>query len=686
MNTSLLPSFLDSSLLFPASLNTHNIFQASSCLWPVSLYQPPMTPLEVDLWSATHLHSLANATRIARKILPRARRQNDLLHDGYFSVALRSRYSQEANRTLGRGGWIVPSAGIYGENVVELYAHIHGCTYNAAVLALANEAELASPGGEVCANMQLGSWQQEQHPLCPPLELPYPSLNYPYGSDRLLYYNLSGHPILEAIRWQGVKAETVCVYRSLWRHRSSTHCQWAEIIPQKPYPIFNSNMLLSAPDCPVFLVKDEFMAYELSQARSECRFIAVPGGLKGLSNADLRLLKGRQVTVILSSNDLKEGHRVYHALQAAGLINSRFSLDHRAMSRPFELLEEAAAQVGIALLPPPPEEKLMHRSGVVIAEGEPIPEGDKTRRMLISPVICEGYLVWLFAEPKIGKTWLALALALAAARGNRTVGRWHTADPVGVLYVDGEMLPDELQQCISMVMAGTGELPGPAPFATICAHCQDDGVVDITSEEWQVTIEKALIGKQLLILDNFQSLTDNGQGALNFLRSWLRRLTRKGVAVIVLDHTNRDGDLQGSISKERISNLLIALRYPDEQAKEEGRIIVEYPKARRLHGVDAEPFQLQKRFTNSTFAFEVVPDRSADLTNVRPQVLKIALVAFAKDVEGVSYPKIQERYGIPPSTAHGYYQDAGKLTGDERAAYDKERQRLIIERGSSSST
>jgi hypothetical protein len=249
-----------------------------------------------------------------------------------------------------------------------------------------------------------------------------------------------------------------------------------------------------------------------------------------------------------------------------------------------------------------------------------------------------------------------------------------------VLYVDGEMLPNELEESISMVMAGAGDMSGLRPFAVICAQCQTDGVVDITSQEWQETIEQKLKGGKLLFLDNVQSLTDNGQAAFEQMRRWVRKLTQKGVAVVVFDHTNREGKLQGSIAKERVANLVIALSYPDERAKKEGRILVEYTKARRLHGADAEPFQLQKIFTESTFALREVKPSPGDPGNVRPQVLKMALVTFAREEEGLSYPKIEEKYKIAVSTAHGYYMQANTLIGDEKIAFDKERRRLTSER------
>ena len=661
--------------------------QLNATLWPwlVNLYMPPTSPFEVELWSAVHLHTLGNTKQIAGKILPGAGRRDELLKDGQFIVALKRRYISEVNQTLVRGAWICLSTGACGQNLAELYAYVNHRTYQQAIVALANEAKLLRPTGEIRPCNEVRDWCQEQDPLHPDFELWYAASQYPVDSIYQCYYNSSGHPIIQAIRLTSYNATVTSVYRSLWRNGNSSECQWAEVLPKPPYAVFNGHQLPFRPNCPVVMVQDEFIAAELGLVYSDCLFVTVPGGLKNVPRADLSALRGRRITIAFSRIDLEEGHRIDRALLKAGIADAQFSIDIKGAPKPFDDLEATASRMGIVLLPPPQDGEPEHTSSVITAAGERIAGGDEVRRILFDPIIAEGYLAWLYAEPKIGKTWLGLTMALAAAKGNRRVGRWFTSDPVGVLYVDGEMLPNELQQSIDMVMAGAGDPPGPAPFATICAQCQNDGVVDISSEEWQTTIETALRGKKLLILDNFQSVTDNGPGALNLVRPWLRKIMRSGIAILVLDHTNRDGDLQGSIAKERISNLVISLRYPDEDAKREGRFLVEYPRARRLHGADADPIQLRKRFTETTFCLELVESEAIKQMNLRPQLLKMATVVFAKDYEGLSYPKIHEAYSIAQATAHGYYKQAKMLIEDEKIAFDSQIRRLIAERGPHSS-
>jgi len=93
--------------------------------------------------------------------------------------------------------------------------------------------------------------------------------------------------------------------------------------------------------------------------------------------------------------------------------------------------------------------------------------------------------------------------------------------------------------------------------------------------------------------------------------------------------------------------------------------------------VGGEPYQLRKVFTENAFKLEVVEPRESRHIDVRPQIRRSALVVFARDQEKLSYPELHKKYGIAQSTAHGDYQNASTLIGDEKTAFDKELQRLI---------
>lgn len=648
-------------------------------IWPrpVGLDRPPLSFSEVELRSAVHFYALVNATQIAKKMVPNGIRQHDFWQSRDIVVNLRPRFMFEAYRFMGRGGWVCQNTNVSGENVIELYAFLHNCSYLDAIYAIGREAGVVGENGAILKHHKNRLWIEERHPLSLENISHDASLCPSVQTEIQTYYNQSQHPILRAIRHNSWLSESITTYKTLQRHHKSHQSQWLESLPQAPYPIFNAQLLSFQPNRLIVLVNDEFEAAELTCKYNGFVFIAIPGGLKNFPSSNLELLRERRIRVVISHKDLEVGHRIQRALQTAGVGDAHFVLDHNDTPKPFDSLEAVAKDRGVMLLPPTTSELLPLESVVICAAGERIPGADKIRNILLNPIIREGELVWIYAEPKIGKTWTGLSIAYSISMGKSTIGRWSTKDSSGVLYVDGEMQPDALRHSIDMVMVGAEDRPGPAPFSIICAKNQPDGLVDITSEEWQEKIEKALRGKKLLILDNFQSLTDNGPAAFNLIRQWLCKLTQMGIAVIVLDHTNREGELQGSIAKERVADLVIALRYPDEEAKKEGRILVEFPRARRLHGADEEPFQLKKIFTEEAFKLEVVQPKVIDNIEVKPRIARIALVVFAKDHEGMSYPEIHKKYDIPQSTAHGYYKKVGELSGEDKAALDQELQRLI---------
>jgi hypothetical protein len=649
---------------------------------------PPQSPPEVALWSDVHLYGMVALGVVVRKILPDGRRHGRLYRAGSCAVALKRCDHREIGLPLERGAWIDLRTGECGSNPLDLYARVHRRSYRDAVLAIGAEAGLIGPGREVSRLVEVRRWRQERHPLHPEGAAFLPPWGYPVGSEYLTYFNTAGHAVAQVIRYPGMDGGVLDAYRSIWRHCQGAESQWIETFPQSPYPIFNAHDVFRRADCDVILVEDEFVARDLAFRHSTHVFSAVPGGLRNLPQADLRGLRNRRVRIVLRQNDLCAGLQIHDALRQAGVDDPWFSLDHHGPARRFADMAEVAAAEGIELLPCPAAAS-PSESVVVWAAGGPVPDGDVERQWILDPIVREGDLVWIYAEPKIGKTWLALALSLAASVGGGQVGPWTAVEPVGVLHVDGEMQAPDLNRAITMVMAGAGNRPSAPTFAVLCAKSQPDGIIDLTDDVWQHEVEKLLSGRKVLILDNFQSLTDNGPGALKLILPWLRRLTRAGIAVIIMDHTNRDGELQGSYGKARIADLSIAMRHASDADKAAGIISIEFPAARRLHGADADPFRMQRVFTDDSFAFHLLANPLSSLPPLSPQTLQrlceMARVVVARE-RGLTFLQIRDRLGIPASTACGHMKAARNLPGPEREALEDECRRLRVEPDGSSSS
>ena len=84
------------------------------------------------------------------------------------------------------------------------------------------------------------------------------------------------------------------------------------------------------------------------------------------------------------------------------------------------------------------------------------------RHHVLRPVLPEKGLVMLFAPRGVGKTYVALAMAYAIATAGRFL-TWSAPTPRSVLYVDGEMPANEMQDRMRRLVAAHG---GASPTAS----------------------------------------------------------------------------------------------------------------------------------------------------------------------------------------------------------------------------
>ena len=240
------------------------------------------------------------------------------------------------------------------------------------------------------------------------------------------------------------------------------------------------------------------------------------------------------------------------------------------------------------------------------------------------------------------------------------------------------MLPDELEKNISMIMAGRCD-KGKRPFKLSIAKNLKDGVIDILEPEWQKSMEAQLEGIDLVIIDNFYCLTENKISSMKPALAWINKLRKRDIAVLVIDHTNREGELQGSIAKERATSLSIKLETIGDPG--ENLIEVIFPVARSLPYKDIAPFTLRKVFTKDTFHFELA--EGVELKKAISNKIKIlALIKYLKEAKEFSFYAIEAKTGIPHSTAqYQYAKRIPKLSLAEKALIAQEIERLVAEDG-----
>jgi len=217
------------------------------------------------------------------------------------------------------------------------------------------------------------------------------------------------------------------------------------------------------------------------------------------------------------------------------------------------------------------------------------------RENLLAPWLPTQGLTMLHAKRGVGKTHVALGIALAVASGGKFL-RWNAPEARGVLFVDGEMPAVVLQERIaSIVSRMDGEIK--APLLIITPDLQKNGVPDLASVEGQLATDKHIDSTiQLIILDNISTLVRSGRENTaedwQPVQNWALRLRAKGKSVLLIHHDNKSGGQRGTAKKEDVLDTVLSLQHPPGYSPEAGaRFEVHFEKARGIFGEDVAPFE-----------------------------------------------------------------------------------------------
>jgi biotin operon repressor len=185
------------------------------------------------------------------------------------------------------------------------------------------------------------------------------------------------------------------------------------------------------------------------------------------------------------------------------------------------------------------------------------------RAKLIGDWFREGDLGILFAPRGLGKTFLALLMGQGISE-KAPVGPWRVqADPVGVLFIDGEMPAELMQERVKSMEINS-------PLFTILNHEElfkkTDIVLNLTEKTTQTAITEICVKhkKKVLVLDNlsclFQGVKENDADDWEKVLPWLLHLRRLGIAVIIVAHSGRNNaTIRGTSRREDAAFWIIRL-------------------------------------------------------------------------------------------------------------------------------
>jgi hypothetical protein len=208
---------------------------------------------------------------------------------------------------------------------------------------------------------------------------------------------------------------------------------------------------------------------------------------------------------------------------------------------------------------------LMHTSAELAALAGAAPVAQ-----LIEPVLPHAGNLLIYGASGVGKSHLGLCIALLLARGGSFLG-WTVAQPVNVLYVDGEMPLQELRTRLDAYLTGA---PYPERLHWIAARAQRrEGkyfdMPDLNTEAGQAQylakIEQC--SAVVTVFDNLATLRttsadapENSVEGFSPVGALIRRINNRGTATIWLHHANRAGTQRGSSAHTAPMDTVICLR------------------------------------------------------------------------------------------------------------------------------
>lgn len=247
------------------------------------------------------------------------------------------------------------------------------------------------------------------------------------------------------------------------------------------------------------------------------------------------------------------------------------------------------------------------------------------RKCIMTPWLPEQGLAMIYAPRGVGKTFLALNIAYSIASATPFLN-WNVPEQKKVLYIDGEMPAKSMQERLAAIEKSQG-IGVTDTLNILTPDLQKLGMPDLGTFDGQESLEPALHGVEVIIVDNISTLCRNGKEneaeGWMVIQEWALRMRTQGKSVVFIHHAGKDGGQRGTSKREDTLDTCICLRRPAGYEPTEGAAFeIHFMKSRGFFGDDAEPI-LAKLSTldDGTYKWEAQPleastfDKVVSLTN-----------------------------------------------------------------------
>lgn len=219
------------------------------------------------------------------------------------------------------------------------------------------------------------------------------------------------------------------------------------------------------------------------------------------------------------------------------------------------------------------------------------------REPLLGPWLLKRSINMIYAARGLGKTQLAMSIALAVAKGEACL-HWQAAHPAKVLYLDGEMPADQMRERFTRLSGGA--LTDRVVIANPDAMMEGKMLPDIATEVGRNDVEELIDSERpdLVVIDNLSSFArgtrENEGDSWAPIQEWLIHLRTMGYAILLIHHAGKNGQQRGSSRKEDVMDVVIQLKHPDDYVSSESgaRFELYFDKHRHLFGKDVQPMDV----------------------------------------------------------------------------------------------
>ena len=546
--------------------------------------------------------------------------------------------------------WIFRQSECWGEDIPSLWAHCHRTSYVYAIHHIHDHLIEHEDADDFRQDDKKGYWKQELTPLALDIHAPWRFYS-PIAIGGASIFNYFRNGILVGCSCtipHHIYGELTTFF-SLKRHHKTNLLRWFPVYPETGL-FFQDDLPDQSANDVLFMPDENTALEELHKPGRRSHWLglfsppvplACPGGLNRLHKVDVSMTLEKRVYIVAPEhlqNDESFMSRLEQKFSSAGAKSLQFYRVEKHRPQEFRKAEFDLAHGSPAI----------DAGKGITRPGEKIPGSDIIRKKVLYPLIESGQLIWIYGPEKSGKSWLTRSMAHVISYGGTFLGKYEAALDLKVLYIDSELEPDKLEEAADKELKGLGFTDG-VKFARKVARAKDNpsGEINLHDPDWQAWFNAVVSEYDAIFLDCYYSLTGSSVMPKELLKL-LTPLKSKGKTFIVVDHTNRDGELQGGLDKKRAADLCIEVM-PDEG----GCVEISFPTVRHLGPEDTQPFTLRKVFQSDSFHFELVGEQKPKAALPLSE-LRTALAYVWLETKGLKPADLAEYIGCGQSTVYAW--------------------------------